>query len=718
MKSIFDFLRKLGSAINIYFPAVVFVTLAILTFTFISQARDVLTISAEHQQGSVMLYLAVLCWAYFTWYSSRIVAYHKPEVKAQEFELNNYLRWVPRALGALCFAAPAIAILDLSYLNIPNTWIYVIAVIYFIAVVIFSVVLNRSKESTRVRSWVWYILLILGLGIPVFIGTTYNSGIGDHLSKNLLYSALWLLISSFIFLFFTALRNKKTSDVEKEWTFRWFFIEVKLPRFEKPWFFAFNIIASFVVIFYMFGTLNLEVARFILPTSAPIIAFIFLLGLGNVLSFLGMQLKWNLHLTVWVWAFVVAMFIEPHWVRMLKGDEVLYNDRPNIETYFENKLQDDSTLVFILADGGASRSGYWTSSVLGKLTDEYGDNFSSKIFAMSGASGGAVGITAYYSLLSDSVNHRGNYLSTAQNYFSNDFLSYTIMHMVGADIFRYIIPNSFFGTDRAAALEYSLEKTEQSNACARQMAKPYYYYLLQFKKRLEQKRPMPLLMLNTTDLNQGWPGVVSFIDLEGIGSNRIDVLDTVDKSGIVYGYNDIRLSTAAILCSRFPYISPAGRIRNSYFIDGGYFDNSGAGIVHEIMLKLDELSPKKLNYKVIHLQNTANKPTKDKRLNPLVNDLLTPPMAAGKIIFKQTDMNNDRLKDYLMRKYEGDELEDHWISLNLLGDNDDSTNANQKEETYSMSWVISKTQRTNMQKEVGKQIGKYKTQFDFWFKGN
>ncbi len=726
MKGLINFFRKLGSAISIYAPAVLFVTLAVLTFVFISQARDVLTISAEHPQGSVMLYLAVLGWAYFTWYSSRIVVYHKPEVQEHKFELSHYLRWTPRALGALCFAAPAIAILDLSYLEIDNFWVYVIGITYFILIIIFSVILNRNRKIARIRPWFWYTLLIAGIGIPILTGIVYHKAGGSHLYKNLLFTSLWLLISSFFFLLFTAKRNKKSSSAESKWVFKWFFIKVCLPRFEKPWFIAFNIISLFIVGFYLFGTLYLPIARFVLPTSAPIIAFIFFLGLGNALSFLSIQIKWNLHITLWAWAFFIASVTEPHWVRMLKGEGILYKDRASFEEYYQSKIldkydtTDSETVVFILADGGASRSGYWTSSVLGALTDKYGEGFNSRLFAMSGASGGAVGITAYYSLLTDSYDHAGNYRDTAQAFFSNDFLSSTIMNMIGADVFRYIIPNRFFHSDRAGALEYSMENTAQENACAFQFQRPYREYLQQFENELKKESPLPLLMLNTTDLSSGWPGVVSFVNLESIGTKRIDVLNTVDESGLVYGYNDFRLSTAAVLCSRFPYISPAGRIRNSYFIDGGYFDNSGAGIVHEMMLRLDELaardSLKNLNYVVIHLQNSASKPKTEKRINPLVNDLLTPPMAAAKIIFKQTDMNNQRVKSYLMRRYPGENLDDHWISLNLLGDSSDSTQADQQEETYSMSWVISKTQRENMRKEVDKQLDKYETKLDRWFR--
>ena len=74
----------------------------------------------------------------------------------------------------------------------------------------------------------------------------------------------------------------------------------------------------------------------------------------------------------------------------------------------------------------------------------------------------------------------------------------------------------------------------------------------------------------------------------------------------------MKLSTAVVMGARFPYLSPAGRINNSYYVDGGYFDNSGAGIVNEMLIALNEyirvsISTRpwlaKLRFYVIHAQN-------------------------------------------------------------------------------------------------------------------
>src|SRR5690606_139802 len=92
---------------------------------------------------------------------------------------------------------------------------------------------------------------------------------------------------------------------------------------------------------------------------------------------------------------------------------------------------------------------------------------------------------------------------------------------------------------------------------------------------------LPILCINTTRMQDGVPGIVSNILIDSVTfGKRVDVL------GLLKPGEDMRLSTAVVLGARFPYVSPAGRIENNYFVDGGYFDNSGAGAVHEMLQQL------------------------------------------------------------------------------------------------------------------------------------
>jgi hypothetical protein len=168
----------------------------------------------------------------------------------------------------------------------------------------------------------------------------------------------------------------------------------------------------------------------------------------------------------------------------------------------------------------------------------------------------------------------------------------------------------------------------------------------------------------------------------------------------------MKLSTAVVLGASFPYVSPAGRIdhvrvRNgeekiypNYFVDGGYVDNSGAGVVHEMLIKLNYWRDsicrsntdtllfnnfKKLSFYVIHITNGPEGELLVEKVNPFVNDLAAPMKTLMGAYMVQTNINDNRLKSYLRNHY-GNEL--HYKPINLFRRSEPMK--------YSMNWVISR----------------------------
>jgi hypothetical protein len=376
-------------------------------------------------------------------------------------------------------------------------------------------------------------------------------------------------------------------------------------------------------------------------------------------------------------------------------------------------LEDPGTkkypVYFVIANGGASRSGYWVSSVLSSLEDTSKGKFSQHLFCLSGASGGSVGNAVFFNLLRaqneklKKDSSRIRFWTASTKFLESDFLSFTLTRLLGRDIFRHILPVSdHLAMDRANALAYSLERAAgEKNFLYDSFAAPFSSFITQTKQTQYQ---LPILCINTTRMQDGSPGVISNIrikDKENYFNKRIDVLSLLDEK------DDIKLSTAVVLGASFPYLSPAGRINSStpgmegahYFVDGGYFDNSGAGVVNEMLIAMKDMMlqdsslgryKNKLDFYVLHITNNDKKKSNLHRINPFTNDLLAPVQTILGSYGTQTLVNDQRLINFLASMNQGNWS--HYINIDLYG--------GRYEKKFSMNWVISNYQRHLMDKNL------------------
>jgi hypothetical protein len=198
-------------------------------------------------------------------------------------------------------------------------------------------------------------------------------------------------------------------------------------------------------------------------------------------------------------------------------------------------------------------------------------------------------------------------------------------------------------------------------------------------------------------------------------SKRIDILKLVDSTVDKAGGRFLNFSTAAVLSARFPYVSPAGAIQNRYFVDGGYFDNSGSGIVMELMEQLKDIMEDKtdsmvqsykgkLRFNIIHISN-SQVPGKESftRMHPLTNDLLAPLLTVEGMGGSSTTISDGVLENYFVtynKKHPGIE-----IKINLFDSADN--------ERFPESWVISRYNFFLMQERLKKRIGEKYDQLAF-----
>ena len=317
------------------------------------------------------------------------------------------------------------------------------------------------------------------------------------------------------------------------------------------------------------------------------------------------------------------------------------------------------TALIVAAEGGASRAAFATATALGYLFDragELGDGAqvavspARRLFAISGVSGGAYGAAAIRAALQEAQSRndgappclnapsdwfapqaqdvRTSWRACLQALVAGDYLSPAFVGVA----FRDNLAPSFMRLrdDRAALVERAWEyhfdavTTPEGEldrlkpikddlpfgapgaTTASGLRRPFGYISSEADGTWT-----PLLLLNGTSVNTGARLIAS--DLVSTAKTRegtsreplypaaydlFELLSTpctkVERDACVEAQSggedhpqvrdgaDVRLSTAAMLSARFPVVSPAGTIRShansetgDRVVDGGYFENAG-----------------------------------------------------------------------------------------------------------------------------------------------
>lgn len=720
-----DFWRYFVKAAWIYFPAILFIILAYVIFWKLSQGKDLMIITLENRKVIGLFLLALVFWVLITWYTSRLVA------KAKEFlDSDRHLMWStlriqgPRILAFTCFTVIILAFFQLPYPETPKLSQTAASVIfwlsfswYFVVYQFWNRFLDTAKGTVREKIMFWqkirlitYIFIFLATAFVVF-----NKWIGGLIILLLCYQVSFVII---------ILIRRNIIDAKNEYSFQnrdryqtgvkgisvWKkFRQLVTDKEDKRYFQAITLISILAVIVYFATIISVRFSTWIGSFPFLLLAFGVLLGIGNLIAMFSVLLRFNFHLLFVTIAFLLGYVSEPHYTRLSKKENTAnqFSNRQDLKEYFYGWLSDparrqiltDSSVkkfpvYFVMANGGASRSGYWAASVLSKIEDETKGAFSRHLFSLSGASGGSVGNAAFFSALREKEKLQKAdtsaypLLNASKNFLKSDFLTYTIARTLGPDVFRNLI-TLYKVHDRASALSFALENA------AGEKSPLNGSFAVPFSEIITQKGnpySLPVLCINTTRMQDGSPGIISNIKItDTIFNNRIDVLSLLDET------KDMRLSTGVVLGASFPYLSPAGRLDHKscdtcfiephYFVDGGYFDNSGAGPVFEMIfsinqyLEAEELKPfkDKLEFYILHIINDPLTPSRITKVNPFINDLAAPVKTLVGAYGTQTSVNDTRLNKYIRSLYEDNE---HYRYISLYKEQDSMR--------YTMSWVISK----------------------------
>jgi hypothetical protein len=710
-------LRYTLQSLSFYAPSVITILLGYFILTKLSQGQDVVMLVGEQMSSFVFALIAVMLWAFFVWYCSRLIGYEK-KFNDTEWPIS-YLSTFPRLLSYNAFVT-----VQASIFALPTIYNWSLgALLTFVALHngFFFLLTNTFKIK---RKPIAFTAIAIAIGYISFIASQFIYPIGksDH-QKHLPLIAILLFALQILYLYYFIRRRaiidqnarKDFADDAVDYVTLLSINVIKVPAWfkeqEERTFVVFNIISGIAIFIYFVTVNSVTVATGLGSLAVVLLAFGMLAGLATIITYASMRARFNLFFILFVIAIIEGNFFDPYTVALTKTEKpYVYQQRPTLETYLKKwidhrKEKIDSASSFpvylILSDGGASRSGYWAASVLAawqreSLTDSLPDTFSDHLLALSGASGGSVGNATFYGLLK-TREQDSSILERTQNFLGHDFLTYTIAHYLGSDLAGHFIPRL---RDRATALSNNMDyfAADVDNTFKQNV-----------NEVVDTTGRLPILFINTTRVQEGTPAVVSSIKLNGF-SERLDVLTLVDST-ISRGYGNIHLSTAAVLGARFPYVSPAGSIsytspketvRNHYFVDGGYFDNSGAGVVVEMMQEIEKLKNnnaitdstfnkllKKLSFRLVHITNNPDSDTTMNAIHPLINELAAPLLTVFNTYNSQTTLNDKRAENLFGRLCT---CENSYNILNLYRKG--------KNENYPMNWVISDYQRQRMDERV------------------
>ncbi|MGC4103667.1 hypothetical protein [Ferruginibacter sp.] len=718
-----DFWRYFVKAAWLFFPAILFIVFVFMSFWTLNQGKDLMIITLENRKVFGLFLLALVFWVVTTWYSSRLVA------KAKELQdSDKHLMWQtlrvqgPRILAFTCITVIILAFFQLPYPYTPHlsrkmcylllflsfSWYFLIyqfwnralarpnltvpqKLRYWHRVRYFTyALLSGLTLSVILTRWIWgliILLLIYQIGLIIFILIRRN--IIDARGH---YS--YLDYDRYQF------NNKEISIWKKLWS-------LVTDNEDKRYFQAFGFIGIVALGVYIATVVSVGFSTWMGSFPFVFLAFGVLLAIGNIITIISIIIRFNFHLVLLTLSFIIGYFVEPHYTRLIKKETaVQFDQRQNLQEYFyqwinnpirQKMLNDTSVkkvpLFFVMANGGASRSGYWTASALSKMEDETQGEFSNHLFCLSGASGGSVGNATFFSVLRAKENlMRTNTAPNAcwqasSSFLKSDFLTYTLARTLGPDVFRNLV-TLYNVNDRASALSLSIEKAAgHKNFLYDSLGVPMSSIVTQHNEPYN----LPVLCINTTRMQDGNPGVISNIRIsDSVFNGRIDLLSMLKKD------EDMKLSTGIVLGASFPYLSPAGRIDYSkcdtckeepnYFVDGGYFDNSGAGVIFEMIVALQKIiaadttikNKQKIEFSIIHVTNENFDDVTLRSVNPLMNDLAAPFKTLLGAYETQTSVNDLRLKNFVKDLY-GDNLHYNRISLYIKND----------PMRYAMNWVIS-----------------------------
>jgi len=250
------------------------------------------------------------------------------------------------------------------------------------------------------------------------------------------------------------------------------------------------------------------------------------------------------------------------------------------------QLPAQDPLLLVASEGGGVRAAYWTARVLAAMEKEH-PGWDSRIVAMSGVSGGSMGIAVWRACVRDprgQRNDRGMRVDLegcVKDGFRNiDALSPLLGGLLFEDIWMRLLP-----TDWLCKVESGCGMRSRAMAFEREWMRAFPRLAQPLALRLQGE---PDLLLNSTVVESGNRGVLSTRHFEAgelPGAEDLMASRRLTRSPA--------LITAAHTSARFPVSNPLASLPHqdsgpaaAHLVDGGYHDNSGTASLADVLTRL------------------------------------------------------------------------------------------------------------------------------------
>ncbi|MFT5725776.1 MAG: hypothetical protein ACI9JN_002905 [Bacteroidia bacterium] len=415
----------------------------------------------------------------------------------------------------------------------------------------------------------------------------------------LISSAIWI----FVFLhfrksFIVRLRSWKTFIPKlipdyipiKNGTYPASFIWAK----QRSWFlFRIVVVIAFFLLFYYNPV---RFPQYLGSATVVLLGFSTWLILASIITFIEKFLRFPVSFSILLMVITFSFFNNNHTVRTI--DAPMPN-RTVLSEHFDtwaktHKADTDSINVFlVMAEGGGLRSAYWTTSLLNSLST-IDTSFSNHVYGYSCVSGGALGTMMFNTTESDKTLNPTHVMAPNLN---SDLLAPVTSALIFTDLLQKFIPFPIKRLDRSRILEKSFEQSLPSDTIWQKGFLKEY-----------SKPEKPVIIINGTHVESGKRTLISNVDISEIKENQNqDFFDVTEQ--------DVSISTAIGVGSRFPFITPPALLKNKdgstwgNVVDGGYYENLGMQTMLDIYSIIKPIAVEN-NYKIkftfIAIRNTKS----------------------------------------------------------------------------------------------------------------